>query len=52
MLLSAEKAAAGRVHVYRGATVVDGTGADRFLADVAVEGEVIVAVIGAVATCF
>lgn len=47
MLLSAEKAAAGRVHVYRGATVVDGTGADRFLADVAVEGEVIVAVIGA-----
>ncbi|MGW8481777.1 family 20 glycosylhydrolase [Microbacterium sp. NPDC055903] len=38
MLLSAEQAAAGRVRVYRGATVVDGTGAPRRSADVAVEG--------------
>lgn len=44
MLLSAEKAAAGRVRVYRGATVVDGTGAARFVGDVAVEGARIVAV--------
>ncbi|MGM7670973.1 family 20 glycosylhydrolase [Microbacterium sp. A93] len=38
MLLSAEHAADGRVRVYRGATVVDGTGAPRYDADVAVEG--------------
>lgn len=38
MLLSTEHAAAGRVRVYRGATVVDGTGAPRYQADVAVEG--------------
>ncbi|GAB3600359.1 family 20 glycosylhydrolase [Microbacterium tumbae] len=44
MLLSAQQAAAGRVRVYRGATVVDGTGAERFVADVAVEGARIVAV--------
>lgn len=44
MLLSAEQAASGRVRVYRGATVVDGTGADRFLADVAVEGARVAAV--------
>jgi N-acyl-D-amino-acid deacylase len=31
--------------VYRGATVVDGTGADRFTADVAVEGARVVAVV-------
>ncbi|MEV8169886.1 family 20 glycosylhydrolase [Microbacterium sp. NPDC077486] len=45
MLLSAEKAAAGLVRVYRRATVVDGTGAPRFVADVAVEGARVVAVI-------
>ncbi|MBQ3360501.1 MAG: amidohydrolase family protein, partial [Microbacterium sp.] len=45
MVLSAEKAAQGRVRVYRGATVVDGTGADRFVADVAVEGARVVAVV-------
>ena len=45
MLLSAEKAAAGRVRVYRGATVVDGTGAPRYTADVAVEGARVVAVV-------
>ena len=45
MLLSAEKAAAGLVRVYRRATVVDGTGARRFVADVAVEGTRVVAVI-------
>ena len=44
MLLSAEKAAAGLVRVYRGATVVDGTGAPRYEADVAVEGARIVAI--------
>jgi len=42
MLLSTEKP----VRVYRGATVVDGTGADRFQADVAIEGDRIVAVVG------
>ena len=47
MLLSAEQAAAGRVRVYRRATVVDGTGADRYQADVAVEGDRVVAVIRA-----
>ncbi|KJL22597.1 N-acyl-D-glutamate deacylase [Microbacterium oxydans] len=47
MLLSAEKAAAGRVRVYRGATVVDGTGAPRYVADVAVEGARVVAVVPA-----
>lgn len=41
MLLSTEK----QVRVYRRATVVDGTGAERFVADVAVEGDRIVAVI-------
>ena len=45
MLLSAEKAAAGQVRVYRSATVVDGTGAPRYVADVAVEGQRIVAVV-------
>ncbi|MCT1477984.1 family 20 glycosylhydrolase [Microbacterium sp. p3-SID336] len=45
MLLSAEKAAAGLVRVYRDATVVDGTGAPRYLADVAVEGARIAAVV-------
>lgn len=45
MLLSAEKATAGLVRVYRGATVVDGTGAPRFVADVAVEGARIVAIL-------
>lgn len=33
------------MRVYRGATVVDGTGADRFLADVVVEGARVVAVV-------
>ena len=47
MLLSAEKAASGHVRVYRGATVVDGTGAARYTADVAVEGARIVAILGA-----
>ncbi|CAN7245117.1 family 20 glycosylhydrolase [Microbacterium maritypicum] len=45
MLLSAEKAAAGLVRVYRGATVIDGTGAPRYVADVAVEGKRVVAII-------
>lgn len=45
MLLSAEKAASGLVRVYRGATVVDGTGGPRYTADVAVEGARIVAVV-------
>ena len=45
MLLSAEKAAAGLVRIYRGATVVDGTGAPRYAADVAVEGARIVAIV-------
>ncbi|MCI1017543.1 family 20 glycosylhydrolase [Microbacterium sp. C5A9] len=40
MLLSTEKP----VRVYRRATVVDGTGAERFEADVAVEGDRVVAV--------
>ncbi|WP_243230699.1 family 20 glycosylhydrolase [Microbacterium sp. CIAB417] len=44
MLLSAEKAAAGLVRVYRDAGVVDGTGADRFTADVAVEGARVVGI--------
>ncbi|MFK3676306.1 family 20 glycosylhydrolase [Microbacterium sp. NPDC090218] len=47
MLLSAEKAAAGLVRLYRAATVVDGTGAPRFVADVAVEGARVVAVLPA-----
>ena len=37
-VLSEYLAASGRVRVYRGATVVDGTGAPRFVADVVVEG--------------
>lgn len=45
--LSAEHAAAGRVRIYRAATVVDGTGAARFVADVAVEGARIVAIVRA-----
>ena len=45
MLLSAEKAAAGLVRVYRGATVVDGTGAPRYVADVAIEGIRVVAIL-------
>ena len=45
MLLSAEKAAAGLVRVFRGATVIDGTGAPRYVADVAVEGARIVAIL-------
>ncbi|MFK3835511.1 family 20 glycosylhydrolase [Microbacterium sp. NPDC087868] len=45
LVLSADKAAQGQVRVYRGATVVDGTGADRFVADVAVEGARVVAVV-------
>ncbi|HWK77019.1 family 20 glycosylhydrolase [Microbacterium sp.] len=45
MLLSVEQAEAGRVRVYRGATVVDGTGAARYRADVAIEGSTIVAVV-------
>ncbi|UYO96265.1 family 20 glycosylhydrolase [Microbacterium sp. M28] len=44
MLLSAEHAAAGRVRVYRRASVVDGTGDERFTADVAVEGTRIVGI--------
>lgn len=44
MLLSAEQAGTGRVRVYRSATVVDGTGAPRYVADVAVEGRRIVAI--------
>ena len=44
MLLSAEQAAAGRVRVYRGASVVDGTGAPRRTADVAVEGSRVVGI--------
>lgn len=44
LALSAMHAAAGRVRVYRGATVVDGTGAERRVADVAVEGSRIVLV--------
>lgn len=44
MLLSAAHAAAGRVRVYRGATVIDGTGAARYPADVAVEGARIVGI--------
>lgn len=42
--LSAVLAAEGRTRVYRGATVVDGTGAPRVVADVFVEGERVVAV--------
>ncbi|MDF2560753.1 MAG: hypothetical protein K0R99_2199 [Microbacterium sp.] len=45
MLLSAEKAADGLVRVYRAATVVDGTGAARYVADVAVEGARVAAVL-------
>lgn len=45
MLLSAEKAAAGLVRIYRGATVVDGTGSPRYAADVAVEGARVVGVL-------
>ncbi|WP_353115290.1 family 20 glycosylhydrolase [Microbacterium sp.] len=44
MLLSTVLAEQGRVRVYRGATVVDGTGADRYIADVAIEGARVVAI--------
>ncbi|MGM1017479.1 MAG: family 20 glycosylhydrolase [Actinomycetota bacterium] len=44
MLLSPERSAAGEVRVYRAATVVDGTGSPRFVADVAIEGARVVAV--------
>lgn len=47
MLLSAQKAAAGLVRVYRGATVIDGTGSSRYVADVAVEGARVVAILRA-----
>jgi len=42
--LSAAHAAEGRVRIYRNATVVDGTGAPRFLADVVVENARVVLV--------
>ncbi|WP_373889796.1 N-acyl-D-amino-acid deacylase family protein [Microbacterium sp. ASV81] len=42
--LSPSLAAAGRIRVYRGATVVDGTGSPRFVADVTVEGSRVVAI--------
>ncbi|WP_435743307.1 family 20 glycosylhydrolase [Microbacterium sp. PMB16] len=45
MLLSVERAAAGLVRIYRGATVVDGTGGPRYEADVAVEGARIVGIV-------
>ncbi|GAB3630842.1 hypothetical protein GCM10027421_01950 [Microbacterium shaanxiense] len=45
VLLSAERAAAGQVRVYRAATVVDGTGAARYVADVVVEGARVVAIV-------
>lgn len=45
MLLSAEHAAAARVRIYRGGTVVDGTGAVRYDADVVVEGRRIALII-------
>ncbi|WP_417554556.1 family 20 glycosylhydrolase [Microbacterium sp.] len=44
MLLSSALAAAGRVRVYRSATVIDGTAADRYIADVAIEGERVVGI--------
>ncbi|MFC4140587.1 MULTISPECIES: family 20 glycosylhydrolase [unclassified Microbacterium] len=44
MLLSSVLAASGQVRVFRAATVVDGTGAPRYLADVAVEGARIVGI--------
>ena len=44
MLLSASLAGQGRVRVYRGATVLDGTGAAPFVADVAIEGARIVGI--------
>lgn len=47
LTLSAERAAAGRVRVYRGATVVDGTGTERYSADVVVEGARVVAILRA-----
>ena len=44
LVLSPERAAEGRVRVYRGATVVDGTGGAGYAGDVVVEGARIVAV--------
>ncbi len=44
-MLSAARAAAGHVRVYRAATVVDGSGASRYVADVAVESERVVAIV-------
>ncbi|REJ05268.1 hypothetical protein DY023_10455 [Microbacterium bovistercoris] len=44
MLLSAVLAAAGRVRVFRAATVVDGSGASRYVADVAIEGSRIIGI--------
>lgn len=44
LALSAVQAAEGRVRIYRNATVVDGTGAARFVADVVVEGARVVLV--------
>ncbi|WP_396653105.1 family 20 glycosylhydrolase [Microbacterium resistens] len=49
MSLSETIAAEGRTRVYRGATVVDGTGAPRFVADVVVEGARVSAVVRAAA---
>lgn len=45
MLLSREKAERSLVRVYRGASVVDGTGVPRYDADVAVEGARVVAIL-------
>ncbi|UNK70856.1 beta-N-acetylhexosaminidase [Microbacterium sp. H1-D42] len=44
VLLSEKLASEGRVRVYRGAAVFDGTGAPRFTADVAIEGARIVGI--------
>ncbi|MCA1307236.1 family 20 glycosylhydrolase [Microbacterium esteraromaticum] len=44
MLLSERLASEGRVRVYRGVSVIDGTGAERYVADVAVEGARVAAI--------